>query len=216
MPADRDDTDDSPADAAAGDASGADDEGGGGDASGAGEGRGGGDASGADDEGDGGDASGADEGRGDDDASGVGDVGGGSAAARGDGALGAAWGGPVDDDPSSDGGPSGDAGAIGDSGPLPSAEEVRARNVASDEGSRPPHERSVLDRITIALQDHKTAFTVALLLYALLVMPWLYGNGYEILGLLGGAVFLGGVVLLTVANVHKAQSALRGEERRGF
>jgi hypothetical protein len=136
----------------------------------------------------------------------------GSETAGSDGALGAAWGGPVDDAD----GESGDGDATGAGGPLPSAEEVRARNVAANETPQGPQEASVLDRITIALQDHKTAFTVALLVYALLVMPWLYANDLGFIGLLGGAVFLGGVVLLTVANAHKAQSALRGDERRGF
>jgi len=112
--------------------------------------------------------------------------------------LGASWGGTEDED----GG-----------GPPPRAEEAAA-NARPARESREP---ALVDRITVVLQEHKGAFTVVVLAYAFLVMPWLYQNGYEVVGLAGGVAALAGIVLVTVANAQAARDRFaRNDERRGF
>jgi hypothetical protein len=126
----------------------------------------------------------------------------------GDEPLGAAWGG-------SDGS-SETAGEPG-SGPLPRAEEVDRDTIDAPGQRAGPPDLSWLDRLSIFLQDHRTAFTIALLVYGLLVMPWLYQNDLETVGFVGGALFLGGVVLVTAANVSQARDAFSGgEDRRRY
>ena len=102
----------------------------------------------------------------------------------------------------------------GDGGPPPRADEAaaEARANAPDPEDDPP----LVDKLTAVLVEHKTAFTVAVLLYGFLVMPWLYSNGYEGLGLAGGIAMLGGVILVTVANAQAARENVRNDERRGF
>lgn len=143
------------------------------------------------------------------------------------GPLGAAWGG-------GSGGqvePSGESSSRRGEGesPLPRAEEVSSRDSTSEstdgepidghsfEGG--PVERSMLDRITIILQEHKTLFTLAVILYAFLGMPWLVSEGLHLLAYVIGAALLGGIVLVTVANAHEAREVLnRGDDdrERGF
>ncbi|WP_227134880.1 hypothetical protein [Halorubellus salinus] len=102
----------------------------------------------------------------------------------------------------------------GDGGPPPRADEAAAdaRANAPDPEDDPP----LVDKLTAVLVEHKTAFTGAVLLYGFLVMPWLYSNGYEGLGLAGGVAMLGGVILVTVANAQAARENVRDDERRGF
>jgi len=117
-----------------------------------------------------------------------------------DGALGAAWGGDADAD---------------SGGPPPRPEDVEAGGPRG-RPEPPGGEQATVDRIGELLQEHKTAFTVALMAYALLVMPWLYREGFELLGLAIGGGFLAGIVLVTVANARDARESLTGDERRGF
>ncbi|MFC6951254.1 hypothetical protein [Halorubellus litoreus] len=100
-------------------------------------------------------------------------------------------------------------------GPPPRADEAaaQARADAPDEQDDPP----LVDKLTAVLVEHKRIFTGAVLLYGFLVMPWLYSNGYEGLGLAGGIAMLGGVILVTVANAQAARENVRNtDERRGF
>jgi hypothetical protein len=111
--------------------------------------------------------------------------------------LGAAWGGS------------------GDGGPSPRAEDAatEARSGTPAESEDPP----LVDELTAFLVEHKTVFTGAVLLYGFLVMPWLYENGYEGVGLAGGIAMLGGVILVTVANAQAARESVQNaDERRGF
>jgi hypothetical protein len=102
-----------------------------------------------------------------------------------------------------------------DGGPPPSTEEAAAK--ARADAPSEPEDPPLVDRITAALVEHKTAFTGVVLLYGFLVMPWLYENGYEGIGLVGGVAMLGGVVLVTVANAQAARENVRNaDERRGF
>jgi hypothetical protein len=118
-----------------------------------------------------------------------------------DAVLGAAWGGSDQSD----------------GGPLPDAEEARARAREQRDDPDDDEDAALVDRITVALVKYRTAFTIAVLVYGLLVMPWLYQNGYEGLGLAGGVAFLGGIVLLTVANAQAARETVsQSDERRGF
>jgi|AntDeeMetagen681_2_1112603.scaffolds.fasta_scaffold20637_2 hypothetical protein len=103
----------------------------------------------------------------------------------------------------------------GDGGPLPRREEAAAE--ARAEAASDPEDPPLVDELTVVLVEHKTAFTGVVLLYAFLVMPWLYSNGYEGLGLAGGVAMLAGVILVTVANAQAARESVRNaDERRGF
>ncbi|NHN42665.1 hypothetical protein G9C85_13640 [Halorubellus sp. JP-L1] len=120
----------------------------------------------------------------------------------------------ADDDAERDLGASwGGSGGEDDGGPPPSAEEAAANARPEPE----PRDPALVDEITVVLQEHKRAFTVAVLAYAFLVMPWLYRNGYEVVGLAGGIAALAGIVLVTVANAQAARDRFgRDDERRGF
>lgn len=113
--------------------------------------------------------------------------------------LDAAWGGSED----------------GDGGPPPRPEDAAAK--ARADAPAEPEDPPLVDKLTAVLVEHKTAFTGVVLLYGFLVMPWLYENGYEALGLAGGVAMLGGVVLVTVANAQAARDNVETtDERRGF
>jgi len=102
-----------------------------------------------------------------------------------------------------------------DGGPPPRAEDAAA--AARADAPSEPEDPAFVDKLTAVLVEHKTAFTGVVLLYGFLVMPWLYSNGYEVLGLAGGVAMLGGVVLVTVANAQAARESVRdADERRGF
>jgi len=134
----------------------------------------------------------------------------------GDGALGAAWGGGGDDVSGGDDPGPGDGDDAG-AGPPPRPEDVEAGG-PGERPEPPGGERATVDRITALLQAHKTAFTVALFGYAFLVFPWLNNNGFRAVGIAIGVGFLGGIVLVTVANAQDARENIAGtdDERRGF
>ena len=102
-----------------------------------------------------------------------------------------------------------------DGGPPPRAEDAAA--AARADAPPDPDDPPLVDELTAVLVEHKTAFTGVVLLYGFFVMPWLYSNGYEGLGLAGGVAMLAGVVLVTVANAQAARENVRNaDERRGF
>jgi|GEM_PF-1118444 hypothetical protein len=143
-----------------------------------------------------------------------------------DGSLGAAWGGGGGDD---SGGPPPRPEDVDDVAETPGPSDVEDwDDVAAYEESTeevddpdgveaPVEDRSILDRVTGLLVRNKTAFTLALFAYAFLVFPWLNANGLRPVGIVIGAAFLGGIVLVTVANAHQARDTMgNDDERRGF